>query len=118
MAVVALILGVLGGLLGLAVALETDIAAIGETIRVPALADVRLDVIRVVAGPIATILGGIVVKPKPMIGGALMLIGAIGMVLTFDLSAVNIVPIVCSATGAVLGVYAERKYPAPTPSMR
>ncbi len=113
MAIVALILGILGGATGVAVATGVDITAAGASLVLPSAGELMtLKMLSRVAGPLVTIFGVIVAIPKRMIGGALMLIGAAGMALTFEFNSVSAIPIVLSAAGAILAVYAGAR-PAP-----
>src|SRR6266508_3787031 len=106
MAIVALILGILGGATGVAVAPGVDITAAGASLVLPSAGELMtLKMLSRVAGPLVTIFGVIVAIPKRMIGAA-------GMALTFEFNSVSAIPIVLSAAGAILAVYAGAR-PAP-----
>ena len=114
MVIVALILGILGGAAGLAIALGVDVTPAGASLALPSSSELMtLKMMTRVAGPIVTVLGGIVAIPKHIVGGVLMLIGAAGMVATFELNSLTAIAIVLSVAGAVLAVYAcARSAPA------
>jgi hypothetical protein len=106
MVMVALILGLLGGAAGLAIALGVDITAPGAALVLPTVGELFTPKIFArFAAAVTTLLGVIVVVPKRVIGGVLMLIGAIGMVLTFEFNSTTAIPIVLSAMGATVAVY-------------
>ncbi len=65
MAIVALILGILGGATGVAVATGVDITAAGASLVLPSAGELMtLKMLSRVAGPLVTIFGVIVAIPK------------------------------------------------------
>jgi len=110
MVIVALMLGLLAAVAGLAITLGIDITAPTAPVALPSAGELLTPKVlaRVVAA-VATLLGVLIVLPKRMVGGALMLIGAIGMSLTFEFHRTTAIPVVFSALAAILAIYAEVK---------
>jgi len=120
MRIIALILGVFGGLLALAIAMGIDVVAVGKAMSMPAIALpsvgklMTLDTGGEFAAAAAAVLGGLVVIGNRMVGGALMLIGAAGMALTFGVHSTATTATILSALGAVAAIYAGRGRAAAT----
>ncbi len=87
----ALVLGIIGGL----IALIYGLVGYGLGIGSAALAEVAL--------PVAALIGAGMVKAKPVIGAALMAIGAIGFVLILGFNFFSLIPVVLLGLGALLG---------------
>lgn len=104
MAIAALVFGVLGGLLGLAIGL------VGHTIG--AMADSAGQsgawVLRAIsiAIPIASLVGGGLARDRSSLAAALMFVSAAGMLWIFGINYFTIVPIVLSAIGGSLALAA------------
>ena len=113
MVVFALLAGLLAGAAGLAVALGIDIphpplvlivpAQIGQLLAPTALARI--------AAAAATLIGVLVVLPQRLIGGTLMLIGALGMALTFEFQPSAAIPVLLSGLAAFLAIYSKLRVP-------
>jgi hypothetical protein len=114
MRIIALILGVIGGLLALAIAMGIDVVAVGRTMSMPAISLPNIGTLMTVhtggqfAAAAAAVLGGLIVVGNRMVGGALMLIGAAGMVLTFGVPSVATTATILSALGAVVAIFTQR----------
>jgi hypothetical protein len=101
MMVVALIMGIVGGALGLAVALGLDVTLTSASFILPSSNKLlTLNLVTHATGPIATLLGVLIAVSEPVSGGALMLIGAVGMALTFQFNFLIAIAIILSAVGA------------------
>jgi hypothetical protein len=97
----ALILGLLRGIFGLLIGL------FGYTIGGIAGAG-GLQILSM-AVPIASIVGGGMAKAKPVIGGGLMLLSAIGMFLIFGFNFFTAIPLILSAVGGALALVAANE---------
>jgi hypothetical protein len=108
MVVVALIMGIVGGALGLAIAFGLHVTPAGASFILPSRNKfLTLNLVTHAAGPIVTLLGVIIAISKRFPGGALMLIGTAGMALTFQFNFLIAIAIILSAVGAILTVYLE-----------
>ena len=98
-------MGIVGGVLGLAIALGLDVTLTSASFILPS--GNKLNLVTHAAGPIVTLLGVIIATSKRFPGGALMLIGAAGIALTFQINFLIAIAIILSAVGAILTVYFE-----------
>lgn len=97
----ALVLGIIGGLIALIYGLVGyGIGSLGSAVGVEGSGMVKLVSI---ALPIAALIGAGMVKAKPLIGAALMAIGAIGFVLILGFNFFSLIPVVLLGLGALLG---------------
>jgi len=113
MVVLALLAGLLAGAAGLAVALGIDITHPPLQLMPPTQAGELLAPTAAarVAAAAATLIGVLVVWPQQLIGGTLMLIGALGMALTFEFQPDAAIPVLLSALAAFLAVYSKLRVP-------
>jgi len=111
MVIFALLAGVVAGVAGLAIALGIDISHPALDL-VPANGAELLTpkILARIAAAVATLIGVLVVLPERMIGGSLMLIGAIGMALTFEFRPAAAIPVTLSALAAFLAVYSKVRH--------
>lgn len=120
MRIIALILGVIGGLLALAIAMGIDVVAVGKTMSMPAISLPSMGKLMTLqtggefAAAAAAVLGGLIVVGNRTVGGALMLIGAAGMVLTFGIPSAATTATILSALGAVVAIFTQRSRAATT----
>jgi hypothetical protein len=104
----ALIMGIVGGVLGLAIALGLDVTLTSASFILPSGNKLlTLNLVTHAAGPIVTLLDVIIAISKRFPGGALMLIGAAGIALTFQFNFLIAITIILSAVAAILTVYLE-----------
>jgi hypothetical protein len=101
----ALILGILGGIFGLGIGLfGYGLGAIAGATE--ASDGARLFQIVSIAIPMASIVGGGIAIAKPLVGGALMLISAVGMFFVFGFNFFTFIPLVLSGLGGGLALLA------------
>lgn len=111
MVIFAFLAGLLAGVAGLAVGLEVDISHGASHLVLPSGGELLTPkVLARVAAAVATLIGVLVVLPERMIGGSLMLIGAIGMALTFEFRPAAAIPVTLSALAAFLAVYSKVRH--------
>ena len=97
----AMVLGIIGGLIALIYGLVGyGIGSLGSAVGAEGSGMVKLVSI---ALPIAALIGAGMVKAKPVIGAALMAIGAIGFVLILGFNFFSLIPVVLLGLGALLG---------------
>jgi len=95
----ALVLGIIGGL----VALLYGLLGYGLASLAGGAEGAGLLKLLSIALPIAALIGAGMVKAKPVIGAALMAIGAIGFVLILGFNFFSLIPVVLLGLGALLG---------------
>lgn len=111
MVIFAFLAGLLAGVAGLAVALGIDISHGAPHLVLPSGGELPTPkVLARVAAAAATLIGVLVVLPQRMIAGSLMLIGAIGMALTFEFQPAAAVPVTLSALAAFSAVYSKVRH--------
>jgi len=97
----ALVLGIIGGLIALIYGLfGYGIGSLGSAVGTAGSGMVKF---LSLALPIAALIGAGMVKAKPVIGAALMAIGAIGFVLILGFNFFSLIPVVLLGLGALLG---------------
>ncbi|WP_028492517.1 hypothetical protein [Thioalkalivibrio sp. ALE19] len=97
----ALVLGIIGGLIALIYGLVGyGIGSLGSAAGAEGSGMVTLVSIALL---IAALIGAGMVKAKPVIGAALMAIGAIGFVLILGFNFFSLIPVVLLGLGALLG---------------
>jgi hypothetical protein len=97
----ALVLGIIGGLIALIYGLVGyGVGSLGSAAGAEGSGMVKLVSI---ALPIAALIGAGMVQAKPVIGAALMAIGAIGFVLILGFNFFSLIPVVLLGLGALLG---------------
>ena len=99
----ALVLGIIGGLIALIYGLVgygigSFFGAIGADQQGTSMAKLVS-----IALPVAALIGAGMVKAKPVIGAALMAVGAIGFVLILGFNFFTLIPVVLLGLGAILG---------------
>ena len=109
MAFIAAILGIVGGLVGLTVGIGLDTIIAGPTAITMLFADLTAVKFASVAIPLASLVGGIVSRGKPLIGGVLMLLGAAGMAIIFEIDYSMELAVAASAIGAMMAIYANSR---------
>jgi hypothetical protein len=95
----ALVLGIIGGL----VALLYGLLGYGLGSLAGGAAGAGLLKLLSIALPVAALIGAGMVKAKPVIGAALMAIGALGFVLILGFNFFSLIPVVLLGLGALLG---------------
>lgn len=109
MALIAAILGIVGGLIGLSVGVGLDMIHAGPTAITLSFADLTAIKVASVAIPLASLVGGIVSRAKPLIGGVLMLLGAGGMAIIFPIDYAMELAVAASGIGAMMTIYANSR---------
>jgi len=100
----ALVLGIIGGL----VALLYGLLGYGLGSLVGGAEGAGLKLLSI-ALPVAALIGAGIVTAKPVIGAALMAIGAIGFVLILGFNFFTLIPVVLLGLGALLGFLGSRE---------
>jgi hypothetical protein len=106
MAVLGLLLGIIGGLVGLAVGIGLDQIYAGPTAVVVAFFDLSAVKLAGVVIPLAAIVGGMVSRSRPLIGGVLMIVGGAGMALVFEIDDVMELAVLSCMIGAMMVILA------------
>ncbi len=97
----ALILGIIGGLVALSYGLlGFGLGSLADASQAGSGAVFKLLSIGL---PVAALVGGGMVKAKPVVGAALMAIAAIGIVLILGFNFFSLIPVVLLGVGAFLG---------------
>jgi hypothetical protein len=109
MAIAALILGILGGLFGLMLALfGYGMASIAGAVGIGGAAFFKLIMIII---PIAAIVGGALSIAKPLIAGILMLVSAVLVLLVFGFNGFTFLSVLLTGIGGVLAIVASQNSP-------
>ena len=95
---VSMVLGILGGIIGLADGLS-DYAVVGMLKAVLGKNDM-FDQLVLIASPVCSIIGGAIVRSNPVAGGALMAVNLAAPLLFFGLHAFPFLPVLLSGFGA------------------
>lgn len=106
----SMICGIIGGILGLITGFGVyGLAAAGNALSSAAGSNESFVIYQVVgiAAPIASIVGGAMVKGKQQVGSGLMGASALGMLIAFGIGMFTIFPIALSGVGAALGFTAK-----------
>lgn len=114
MAIAALILGILGGLFGLMLALfGYGMASIAGAAGVGGAGLFKLIMIVI---PIAAIVGGALSIAKPLIAGILMLVSAVLVLLVFGFNGFTFLSVLLTGIGGVLAIVASQNAPERSPA--
>jgi hypothetical protein len=109
MAIAALILGIVGGLLGLLLAVfGYGLAAIAGAAGASGAGLFKFLVIVI---PVASLVGGGMAIAKPLIGGILMLISAVLVLALFGFNFFTFLSVVLSGVGGILALIASQSAP-------
>ncbi len=109
MAFIAALLGIVAGIVGLTVGIGLDHIQAGPTAITLLFADLTAVKLASVAIPMASLVGGIVSRAKPLIGGVLMLLGAGGMAIIFEIDYPTELAVASSGIGAMMAIYANSR---------
>jgi hypothetical protein len=106
MALTAMLLGLIGGLLGLVIGVGLDSINAGPHAVVMAFHDLTAVKIASVAVPIAAMVGGAIARAKPLIGAVFMVLGTAGMGMLFNNDYPTQLAVAACALGAMLAILA------------
>jgi hypothetical protein len=109
MAFIAALLGIVGGIVGLTIGVGLDTIQAGPNAITIFFADLTAVKFASVAIPLASLVGGIVSRAKPLIGGVLMLLGAGGMAIIFEIDYPTELAVAASGIGAMMAIYANSR---------
>ena len=109
MAFIAALLGIVGGLVGLTVGVGLDTIEAGPKAITMLFTDLTAVKLASIAIPMASLVGGIVSRAKPLIGGVLMLLGAGGMAIIFEIDYPTELAVAASGIGAMMAIYANSR---------